>query len=133
MKIVLDSNVIIASFAARGICSEIYRYLTETSEIILSEELINECEKGFLKKIKLPKDVIQSNIDFIRKNSTVLQPVFVNPDICRDPDDLHVLGVALAGNVRFIVTGDEDLLIVKKIKNIKIYSPRQFWNYLNAL
>ena len=133
MRVVLDSNVIIAAFAARGICSEIYRYLIETSEIIVSNQIIRECEKCFIKKIRLPANIVESNIDFIKSSSTILEPIKVKPNTCRDKNDLHVLGVALSGNARFIITGDQDLLIIKKIEGVSIYSPRQFWNYLKLV
>ena len=31
-------------------------------------------------------------------------------EICRDPDDNHVIDVALAGEAEYVVTGDDDLL-----------------------
>jgi putative PIN family toxin of toxin-antitoxin system len=46
--------------------------------------------------------------------------------VCRDKDDDNVIAGALAANVNYIVTGDNDLLVLRKYKGIKIISPRGF-------
>jgi predicted nucleic acid-binding protein len=45
---------------------------------------------------------------------------------CRDPDDLPVLGTAVAGGASVLVTGDEDLLTLHEFQGIVILSPREF-------
>ncbi|MGC8786092.1 MAG: putative toxin-antitoxin system toxin component, PIN family [Anaerolineae bacterium] len=39
---------------------------------------------------------------------------------CRDPDDDAILGTAIAGNAACIVTGDDDLLIVKRFHRLTL-------------
>jgi putative PIN family toxin of toxin-antitoxin system len=51
--------------------------------------------------------------------------------VCRDEDDDVVLATALAGKADVIVTGDEDLLVLKKFRGIEILSPRQFLKLLD--
>lgn len=46
--------------------------------------------------------------------------------ICRDEDDNRFLEVAVTSQAEFIITGDRDLLILKKYKNTKIFSPKEF-------
>jgi len=43
----------------------------------------------------------------------------------RDPKDLMVLGTALGGKARLIVTGDEDLLILRSFRGIRILTPKE--------
>jgi len=43
-----------------------------------------------------------------------------------------VLATALAGKADVIVTGDDDLLVLKRFRGIPIVSPRQFLELLNA-
>ena len=38
--------------------------------------------------------------------------------VCRDPEDDRILGCALAGEADYLVTGDEDLLVMKQFKAI---------------
>jgi putative PIN family toxin of toxin-antitoxin system len=45
---------------------------------------------------------------------------------CRDQEDDPVLACALACKADYLVTGDRDLLEIKKFHKIKIVSPREF-------
>ncbi|MFO5470502.1 MAG: putative toxin-antitoxin system toxin component, PIN family, partial [Dolichospermum sp.] len=46
--------------------------------------------------------------------------------VCRDPKDDKFLSLAIAGNANIIITGDEDLLVLKCYQNIPILSPKDF-------
>ena len=52
-----------------------------------------------------------------------LSPV---PSICRDPEDNIIIACAVDAQADYIVTGDEDLLILKRYKGIVILNPRNF-------
>ena len=60
----------------------------------------------------------------------MLRAHLVEPDeaisVCRDPKDNMVLEAALAGGAKFIVTGDEDLLVLNPFRNIAIVAPSVF-------
>jgi len=46
--------------------------------------------------------------------------------VCRDPDDDHVLATAFAVEADVIVTGDKDLLAVGQYRTIRIITARAF-------
>ena len=46
--------------------------------------------------------------------------------ISRDLDDDKFIETAVAGKCRYIVSGDKDLLVLKKYENIKIVNPVEF-------
>lgn len=48
------------------------------------------------------------------------------PVVTRDAKDDYLLSYALIGQADYLVTGDEDLLILKEVEGIKIVSPAQF-------
>jgi predicted nucleic acid-binding protein len=52
----------------------------------------------------------------------------VTLDQCRDPDDLPVLGTAVAGGANLIITGDQDLLVLQRFGACDIISPRTFYD-----
>ena len=53
-------------------------------------------------------------------------------EICRDPDDNKFLGCAKDSGALYIVSGDKDLLVLKKFEKTKIITAREFCNiYLN--
>ncbi|MCB0309916.1 MAG: putative toxin-antitoxin system toxin component, PIN family [Bdellovibrionales bacterium] len=133
MKIVLDANVIVAAFATRGLCTEIFKFSIDACEVYASEELLLECTQVLRKKLKVPSKTVDKFTSFLREQFHLINPATVDADACRDQSDLHVLGVAQGSNSKFIISGDKDLLELKKFKKTKIYSPRQFWDYVNSL
>lgn len=46
--------------------------------------------------------------------------------ICRDKADDHVLACALACKADYLVTGDQDLLEIRKFHKVRIITPRDF-------
>ena len=50
--------------------------------------------------------------------------------MCRDPDDVKVLSLAVDSKADYIVTGDKDLLVLKKYEGIPILNPRSFSDIL---
>jgi len=130
MRVVLDANVIIAAFAARGLCAEVFEVCLLRHRIVLSRHILEEVEENLERKIKLPKHVIEELIAYLKEYAEIVVPREVEQQACRDKSDLPVLGTALAGSCTVIVTGDSDLLDLKQYRGIRILSPRQFWDYI---
>jgi predicted nucleic acid-binding protein len=59
-------------------------------------------------------------------------PVTVEADSCRDPDDLLILGTALAAGADGIVSGDKDLLVLGSFRGIAILKPRALWHRISS-
>lgn len=131
MRVVLDSNVIVAAFASRGLCESILELCLDSHEVVLSEGLLAETRKNLSKKIKLPQAVIEEIMKFLREHSIILSPVFVPEGACRDSDDLEALGLAMASETPVIVTGDQDLLVLNKYEGIRILTPHAFSDMLH--
>lgn len=130
MRVVLDTNVIVAALAARGLCSEIFEICLTDHTIVTSEHILSEIKEKLVDKIRLPQRITQDIVNYLRNQAEVVVPEELNESICRDKDDLGIIGTALSGNARFIITGDEDLLILKKYKDIEMVTPREFWERL---
>ena len=127
MKIILDTNIIIAAFSSHGLCSLIFELSLDKYDIIISNHILNELEKNFSKKIKLPLERITEIIDYLKLNCSLGDYQKFNTQICRDKDDDEILALGKFSNAKYIVTGDKDLLILEKYENIKIITPRRFW------
>ncbi len=130
MRVVLDSNVISAAFSAQGLCHLLFEVILQTHEFVLSPELLKEIEKCFIQKIKLPEKRTKEIINLIKFNS-----IFLNDEpslglICRDPEDIKVLSLAIQSQAECLITGDKDLLVLKKINHTTILTPRDFWEKL---
>lgn len=127
MKVVLDSNVLIAAFAARGLCESLFELCLERHEIVSSAPLLAEVREKLGSKIKLPKETIDEILGFLERHTSTVVPADVPADACADPDDLMVLGTAKAGDASYLVTGDGDLLALETYEGIEIATPRRFW------
>ena len=132
MKIVLDANVIIAAFASRGLCESIMEVCLSEHEIVLCDELLEEVLRNLRRKIKLSPKIVDDIGDFLLEQASMIDPVPLPPDICRDSDDVKILGLAVAADANYIVTGDKDLLVLKEFRGIPILNPRGFSNLLHG-
>jgi len=65
-------------------------------------------------------------LNFLRDRATWLTPVRLGRPVCRDPKDDPFLECALAGQARFLVSRDPDLLVLGKPFGVEIVTPRQF-------
>lgn len=126
MRVVLDANVIVAAFAARGLCESILELCLSDHELVLSEHLLTEVQRHLSGKLRLPAAVTRDIIGLLRQHARVTEPADVARGACRDPDDLPVLGVAVAAEADCIVTGDKDLLVLGQFRGVAVYSPRAF-------
>jgi putative PIN family toxin of toxin-antitoxin system len=126
MKVVLDANVIVAAFAARGLCESILELCLSDHDLVVSEHLLTEVRRNLVGKLGLPAALAQDIIGLLRQHGRLVQPAAVEPGTCRDTDDLPVLGVAITAEADCIVTGDKDLLILGQFRGVAIHSPRDF-------
>ena len=132
MKVVLDANVVIAAFASRGLCESIFEFCLSGHEIILCVDLLDEIVRNLRLKIKLPPVVVDEIRDLLQEHGTVFDPAPLPQDMCRDSDDVKILGLAVASSADFIVTGDKDLLVLGKCQGIPILSPRSFSEVIHS-
>jgi putative PIN family toxin of toxin-antitoxin system len=131
VKIVLDVNVVIAAFAARGLCESVLELCLYSHQMVLSEGLLDEILRNLRQKIKLPVSVINEIGEFVRVHANVFEPASLPSDVCRNPDDVKILGLAVSANADFIVTGDKDLLELSEFRGIPIVTPRSFSTILH--
>ena len=130
MRVVLDTNVIIAAFATRGLCFELFELCLDGHEVIISEQMLLEVKRNLAVKIRLPENVVRDIVGYLRDSFEVVEPELLDKPLCRDSSDNTVIGTALKGKAGFIITGDDDLLVLKNYRGINIVCPRGFWNFL---
>jgi putative PIN family toxin of toxin-antitoxin system len=129
VRLVLDANVLVAGFVARGVCAELLEYCVREHEVVTSPAILVEVRRNLVDKIKVTAAQADQTVRLLHTRLEVVEPVAVDPPVCRDPDDDVVLGTAIAGRCEAIVTGDRDLLDLATHRDIAIVSPRGFWSF----
>ena len=132
MRVVIDANVLIAAYAARGLCEATVELCIVNDDIILTQDIIDDLAEKLTKKIKLPVVKAAEIATYLKNNSRIVEAVHIPRDACRDPDDLNILGAAIAGEAEYIISGDDDLLSLRMYEGIPIVSPRQYWEQFKS-
>lgn len=127
MKIVFDSNVLLAALLTKGLTSDVFEYCYDYHEIYLSEWIIDEVAGKLREKFEMPEAKLEESINFIKGGAKVINPDGEPPSVCRDKDDNNVLHVGSFIEADYIITGDKDLLVLSNYGGVRIISPRDFW------
>lgn len=137
MRVVLDCNVIVSFLISPGEnISKIRACLySGTYKLLISEEIFNEV-KEILSELEFEgyiNSLDNTNlIKFLLRNSENIN-VITLVEVCRDRKDNKYLSCAKDGKANYLVTGDEDLLILDRYKYSKIIKPSSFALILSAL
>jgi len=130
MRVFLDTNVLVSAFTTRGLCEDVLREVLASHDLIVSVLLFNELERTLRGKFKIPKTLISEILIFLGED-TILSKVGDYPDVeIRDQDDLAMLSCALEGRADIFVTGDKELIELRRVSDLEILSPRAFWEKL---
>lgn len=128
MKVFLDTNVLVAAFATRGLCADVLRNVLAEQELITGTVILTELERALHKKLGLTQEFI-SEITALLRRYPVFSPPKILPKISSlSPEDRKVLATALASGADIFVTGDQDLLDVNEQFQLEITNPRGYWN-----
>jgi uncharacterized protein len=127
--IILDTNVLLSAVLFKK--SEI-RQLFDTIRLKHTIVVSDACFDEFKEVIYRPKFSRYIEPDevalFLRlfREIAIFVPVTQKLTICRDPKDNKFLELALASNAHYIITGDQDLLVLNPFGSTQILSPANF-------
>ena len=132
MKVFFDTNVLVAAFATRGLCADLFAHVLLEHDVLVGEFVLTELRATLRTKLKLPKKTIDEIEADLRDSVVVKTPdQHLNIGIS-DPDDEWVVASAVAGGADLLVTGDAALLKLGKRAPLPIVSPRALWERLRA-
>jgi putative PIN family toxin of toxin-antitoxin system len=135
LKAVIDTTVWISGIFWHGLPHQILEmWKAGDFEIIVSEAILTEIERKLSEKaieFKIETEVVNEWLDLITGEAIFVQPQD-KIQVCRDPDDDLFLEAAVEGRADFIVSGDKDLTDMGKFREIKLVTPRQFYDFLTG-
>jgi putative PIN family toxin of toxin-antitoxin system len=127
--IVLNTNVLISAvLSPNGTARKAFDEAIANYRMIQSgvtyEELVSR-----LQKKKFDKYVsVEDRIDFLAMIRRYSEFISVKAEItlCSDPDDNKFLDLAIAEKAEYLITGDQDLLVIGNLDSTKIVRPAEF-------
>jgi putative PIN family toxin of toxin-antitoxin system len=131
VRVCLDTNVIVAAFAARGLCADVLRVCLTEHDLVIGEVHLSELRRVLKRKLRLDSRQVDSVLSVFQEMPILKKPLDVKNLVARDPDDDWIIATALAGEAEVLVTGDEDLLTLNG-PPIPIMPPRAFWELLRS-
>jgi uncharacterized protein len=143
MKVLLDANIFISyllptkdSEKSTTIQSIVDAGFAGQYTVVFPQELLSEMRKKIQEKPYLIKHIRQEEMEqFITLLTSVgelLTPITEEiPVVTRDAKDDYLVAYAMVGECDYLVTGDPDVLVVKKIGHLQIVSPAAFQKIIN--
>lgn len=128
MRIVLDSNIYISAFFWGGLPRKVLKLCIEGhAELVVCREILDEVT-GVMGRDKF--GVSPEAVEYYRRSIEDLAQIIVpeHPfvNLCRDPADNMILQCALTACADYLVTGDEDLLVLKNVSGTAIVTVADF-------
>lgn len=135
LRVVFDTNVLISALLSSRSAPSLAFARMETEGILLaSQATIAELEV-VLARPKFDRVLSRKTRDeFLRRYRLAAELVAIAAPIqvCRDARDDKFLELAVSGNARFLVTGDEDLRILHPFQGVAILAPQEFIDAVDA-
>jgi putative PIN family toxin of toxin-antitoxin system len=136
-RAVLDTNVLVSSLVAEhGPPRRILdawlegRYVLVTS-LHLVEELIHVLSyPRIAERLRLDEDELAAILAGLLSKAEVTPGHLHLPGVTRDPKDDAVVACAKEGEADYIVSGDQDLLVLSEYEGIQVITPRRFMEIL---
>lgn len=130
MRLVLDTNVLLAAVLADGLCRELVRKRIQSHDLYASPPLLDELAGQLCQKFGQDPNEVPLFGAYRGRVTLVSAPPLPKP-VCCDPDDDVVLATAVAAEADVVITGDQDLLVLGQHGGVRILSPRQFLEMLD--
>ncbi len=137
VRAVLDTNVLISGLiAVKGIPRRILdAWLEGRYTLVISLYLIEELTfvlsyPRIAQRLSLSDEELAVILAALLTKAEVTPGKLRLPGVTRDPKDDAVVACAKEGRADYIVSGDQDLLVLGEYEGIQIVTPRQFWEVL---
>ncbi len=127
-RIVFDTNVYLSALFWKGIPFQLFqKSLRGEISSYTSRPILKEVEEKLLGKFAVPPDRAGEFLEIIVFNSAVVNPKRHLKVVKADSSDNKIIECAIAAKASYIISGDKHLLDIGRYRNIKIVSPKEFY------
>ena len=131
MKIVLDTNVLISGIFWGGHPKKILEMVVKgTVKLYATESIVKEYFR-IIEKIGKKNPSIINEWKMLLLDLLNIIEATEEIAICRDEYDDMFIECAVACGAKYIVSGDEDLLVLEKYREIQIITPKKYLEMKN--
>ena len=127
MRLVIDTNVLIAAFISHGVCNELLEHCVVNHDVVLSKFICDELKDKLTNKFTFTTREATAVVRLLKSRCSIVRTQSLPSPLSRDPDDDNIIATAMSGTCDCIITGDKDLLDLEKAGDVLIVSPSQFW------
>ena len=140
MRVLLDANIFISYLLNPDRKSPIVRIVEAGVRgrytLLLPATLLDEFSHRIISKPYLEKHISSAQLMQLSNILSSLAEVIPEirssiPAVTRDPKDDYLLAYALVGRADFLVSGDQDLLVLERVGGCRILAPRNFGKLLD--
>jgi uncharacterized protein len=129
-RIVIDTNLWVSFLLTKQFSFLDDLFDNGKIQLIFSQELLDEF-MDVIKRPKLRKYFSEENLELVL--GTIEQyadfiKVTSKTDVCRDEKDNFLLSLAKDGLADYLITGDQDLLVIKRFERTEIITITEFKN-----
>jgi len=128
-RFVVDNNILVSALLIKNSVSfQVISNIEERGVILYSEATILGLNQVLNRKKFVKYFTVEEKQAFIFKllEKAELVEIEESINICRDPKDDKFLELAFGGKADFIITGDQDLLVLNPFRNIEIITANDF-------
>ena len=126
-KIVIDTNNLISALGWEGNSRDLLRKVIDKEyEFIISIKQLEELKNVLdYPKFRFSEDQKRKFLEIIFKIAIIIETK-LKLDVCADKKDNMLLECAVEGKADYLISGDDHLLRLKKFRNVKIVSVKEF-------
>jgi len=129
LRFVIDTNVLVSSILIKKSSSDAtLKKARNLGTLLFSEATFQELQTT-LSRSKFDRYVslqVRSEFIFRLRLESELVEIVERVDLCRDEKDNKFLEVAINGKAEYLITGDNDLLVLRPFQDIKIMTVNEF-------
>ena len=127
-KIIVDTNIWISFLISKQLKKLDKLFYKDKIIFVFSDELVNEfLEVAVRPKFKkyFNRTDVEKILDLIQ-NISIITKVKSKVDVCRDEKDNFLLALAKDAKADYLISGDNDLLVLKEFHKTKILNYSDF-------
>ena len=135
MKVLVDTNVFLSYMLAPERPNTVTVVVTaclsldEIDLLVPPEQIAEFASKAATKRYfrsRIPHKAIDEFVAHLRVLGELRQPQEESVAYSRDPKDDYLVAYAVINEADFLVTGDQDLLVLRQVGQLQITTPAQF-------